>query len=137
MSEMDILNRRIDRERQASKQAEDILEQKAMELFDANTELRTLNEVLEIKISERTQDLEINQSRLTALISNLHTGVLVQDEKYNIVLTNQVFCDLFNLDRTPESLIGIKRSWLAKKAYPLIESAPLFFRRVQDILNSK
>lgn len=137
MSEMDILNRRIDRERQARKQAEDILEQKAMELFDANTELRTLNEVLEIKISERTQDLEINQSRLTTLISNLHTGVMVQDEDYNIVLTNQVFCDLFNLDRTPESLIGIKRSWIAKKAYPLIESAPLFFRRVQDILNSK
>ena len=97
MSEIDILNRRIDRERQARKQAEVILEQKAMELFEANTELHTLNEVLEIKISERTQDLEINQSRLTTLISNLHTGVMVQDEDYNIVLTNQVFCDLFNL----------------------------------------
>ncbi len=137
MNEIDILKRRIERERQARKQAEVILEQKAMELFNANTELRTLNEVLEIKISERTQDLEINQSRFTALISNLHTGVLVQDEHYNIVLTNQVFCDLFNLDRTPESLIGIKRSWIAKRVYPLIESAPLFFRRVQDILNLK
>jgi len=50
--------RRLDRERQARKHAESILEAKALELYHANEELRQLNENLEQKIAQRTVELE-------------------------------------------------------------------------------
>ncbi len=49
--------RRLERERQARKQAEGILEAKALELYNVNEELRQLNENLEQKIVQRTQEL--------------------------------------------------------------------------------
>ena len=50
--------RRLERERQARKQAEGILEAKALELYHVNEKLRQLNENLEHKIVLRTQELQ-------------------------------------------------------------------------------
>ncbi len=137
MNEIEILNRRIERERQARKQAEVILEQKALELFNANIELRTLNEVLEIIISERTHDLEISQSRFAALISNLHAGILIQDENFKVVLTNQIFCDLFGIHKTPESLKGTTEHNLMNQAGSFIEDPIGFLNKVDQILSKR
>jgi len=49
--------RRLERERLARKQAESILEAKALELYYANEQLRQLNENLEQKITQRTREL--------------------------------------------------------------------------------
>ena len=137
MNETELLNRRIERERQARKQAEVILEQKALELFNANIELRTLNEVLEIIISDRTRDLEISQNRFEALISNLHAGILIQDENFKVVLTNQIFCDLFGIHKTPEALKDTTENNLMNHVGYLIEDPVDFLRRVDQILSSR
>ncbi|MGZ4118244.1 MAG: PAS domain S-box protein, partial [Bacteroidia bacterium] len=50
--------------------------------------------------------LEESNNRLSELITNLHYGVLLSDEKGKVVLTNQVFCNLFNLNMGPEQIIG-------------------------------
>lgn len=137
MNDIDILKRRIERERQARRQAEVILEQKALELFDANSELRALNESLEIKISERTRELEISESRFAALIRNFHAGILVQDEQFNVVLTNQLFCDIFGVADSPESLKGKSRSYVIERASNLPDFPDDFFSRVQSLLSTK
>ncbi len=50
--------RRFDRERRARKEAENLLEAKALELFEANQKLKDFNNSLEEKIEERTKELE-------------------------------------------------------------------------------
>lgn len=66
--ELAILKRRIEREINSRKQAEAILEQKALELFQANRELRSLNESLENRIAERAKELEASELRYRQII---------------------------------------------------------------------
>ena len=47
-----------------------------------------------------------SESKLAALIMNLQTGVLFENEDGIITLANNVFCDIFYLDSSPESLVG-------------------------------
>ena len=133
-NEIELLKRRIDRERSARRQAESILEQKALELYNANGELRVLNESLEFKITERTRDLQTSQTRLAALIGNLHSGILVEDESRHIVLTNQMFCDIFSIPTPPEVLSGMDCSQSAAQSKHLFENPEEFVARVEAIL---
>lgn len=52
-----ILERRCKRERAARQQAEAFLEAKSLELYETNEELKSMNECLEKKVLERTNDL--------------------------------------------------------------------------------
>lgn len=72
------LLRRLDRERAARKAAEELLERKSLELYEANealrgeisdreraqAELTRVNRELEYRVAERTQDLEKTNARL-------------------------------------------------------------------------
>ena len=133
-NEIVVLKRRVDRERLARRHAESILEQKALDLYYANKELRVLNENLEFKISERTRALQTSQTRLAALISNLHSGILVEDEYRCIVLANQMFCDIFSLPLSPDQLIGMRYTQLAEKFKDLLEDSEAFDLRVEAII---
>ncbi len=136
-NEIVVLKRRVDRERLARRHAESILEQKALDLYYANRELRVLNENLEFKISERTRALQTSQTRLAALISNLHSGILVEDELRRVVLTNQMFCGIFSLELSPNELIGMDYFDLADDFKHLFENSETFDQRVEAILESK
>ncbi|WP_306642863.1 ATP-binding protein [Sanyastnella coralliicola] len=58
MSDLESLKNIIRRERQARKNAELIIEEKSRELFTLNQELQEMNDSLEVKIKERTHELE-------------------------------------------------------------------------------
>lgn len=57
------LERRAQRDRLARLSAEDLLEQKSLEVFEANRRLAALNEELESRVSERTEELERERQR--------------------------------------------------------------------------
>ncbi len=57
MSDIERLNKRLERERQARKQAEAIAEEQKRELHQANLELKRLNEKLEKRVKRRTAEL--------------------------------------------------------------------------------
>lgn len=57
-SELQRLNRRLERERAARKEAERLLEEKAVELFRSNTDLRQLADSLEQEVAARTSELQ-------------------------------------------------------------------------------
>ncbi len=57
MSEADAIKRALERERKARKQAEQIIEEKSLEIYRANKDLKELNLSLEGKILERTKEL--------------------------------------------------------------------------------
>ncbi|UOY08119.1 PAS domain S-box protein [Muricauda sp. SCSIO 64092] len=57
------------------------------------------------KISEEL--IKASEERLSTLITNLQTGVLLEDENRKMVLANQKFCDLFQIPIAPEKLSGV------------------------------
>ena len=59
--------KRFHRERKARKEAEQILESKSLELYESNQALQSLADTLEVKVAERTEELEREKSRALAL----------------------------------------------------------------------
>lgn len=59
MSELERALRRADRERLARKQAESLLEQKSLELYQTNVNLTKARDELEARVVQRTQELNI------------------------------------------------------------------------------
>ena len=91
-------------------------------------------------ISDRklTEDsLRATQTRLSTLITNLQKGVLVEDENQKIVLVNQQFCDIFNIEALPESLIGMDYSNAAEHTKHLFKNPHIFLNRIKKILDKK
>jgi signal transduction histidine kinase len=64
MNDIEILQRRLAREKQARHQAEALLEQKSLELYRANEQLKHAAQELERRVVERTQELHTALVRL-------------------------------------------------------------------------
>jgi two-component system, sensor histidine kinase and response regulator len=64
MSDVEILHRRIEREKAARKQAEALLESKSRELYQANVQLQKITEELEAHVEERTRELAAANNQL-------------------------------------------------------------------------
>ncbi len=68
MSDIELLKKRVERERLARKKAEEILEKKAAELFEANQALLALNANLENQVVERSKELSHSEERYRTLV---------------------------------------------------------------------
>jgi PAS domain S-box-containing protein len=66
----EILQRMLARERAARKAAEQTLEEKSMELFFINQELRKVNQTLESTVEERTRELQKSEERFRSIVEN-------------------------------------------------------------------
>jgi len=135
--EMELLQRRLERERTARKEAEAILEQKALELYYSNTALRQLNDGLEVEVQARTRALSTEQSRLESLIENLDSGVLLEDENRKIVIVNDLFCKLFGIPLAPELLKGADCSQSAEQSKHLFADPDGFTARIIELLSKR
>lgn len=71
MDDIELLKRRLAREQAARRQAEAILEQKALELYDVNTRLQHLNENLELEIQNKLTELQESEQRHRQLIESI------------------------------------------------------------------
>ncbi|MFA9388904.1 MAG: ATP-binding protein [Prolixibacteraceae bacterium] len=72
--EIELSQRKFERERKAREEAEHLLELKSLELYQSNVELKKLNENQELTIQQRTNDLresEIHYQSLVESISDL------------------------------------------------------------------
>lgn len=103
--EIDLLKRRLQREINSKKQAEAILEQKALELYRANEELRNLNESLEQKITERTKELEDSELRYRQIVENATDIIYRADARGYFTYINQTAS--VRLGYTQEELMGM------------------------------
>lgn len=101
MDKIALLERRVEREKKARKQAEKILEEKAIELFHVNQELKNISEQ---KINQIQSKFENSQKRYQNVLSNLNLGLLEQDQEGYITKVNKVFCEM--VDYTSEELVG-------------------------------
>ncbi len=140
-NDIEVLKRALERERVARKEAERLLEEKSVELYEVNQELKALNNSLEQQILTRTEELDRSRNeqrstalKLGALIQNLQAGVLVEDETRHIVLVNQHFLTLFGIPAAPEHLIGVDCSQSAEQSKAMFVDPEGFVARIDTIL---
>jgi two-component system, sensor histidine kinase len=87
------------------------------------------------KIAER--QLRTTASRLTTLITNIHSGVLLEDQHRKIVLTNQLFCDFFSIPVPPDYLVGMDCENSAEQSKHLFNDPEYFVARINTILKER
>lgn len=76
-------------------------------------------------------------NRLSALIRNMHTGILAEDENRRIVLTNKIFCEMFSIQAPPEALTGSDCSQSAEQSKHLFKDPETFIQRINQLLTDK
>tara|TARA_B100000809_G_scaffold169704_1_gene167082 strand:- start:30481 stop:32469 length:1989 start_codon:yes stop_codon:yes gene_type:complete len=94
-----------------------------------------IRDVTEEKKAE--QLLIASENRLSSLILNLDTALLLEDENQKIVLTNTKFCDLFSIPLDPEDLVGVDRSKSAEESKTLFEDSESFVSRIKELTFAK
>jgi diguanylate cyclase (GGDEF)-like protein/PAS domain S-box-containing protein len=83
---------------------------------------------------EDVGELRKTASRLEALMVNLHTAILVENEDRAVELTNQAFCDMFQVPMTPDELRGADCVAMAESAKQAFVDPERFVRRVEELL---
>ncbi len=74
---------------------------------------------------------------LSKLINNLHEGILVTDEHKRIIYANEMFCDIYDLSESPESLVGMDayQSIASRKSF--YADPEYFYNRTVEILEKR
>ncbi|UII28902.1 PAS domain S-box protein [Fulvivirga maritima] len=87
----------------------------------------------------KNTELDINKSnlRLKTTIARLNNGVLLEDENRKIIITNQKFCDLFNIPVEPDLLIGSDCSKSAEQVKGLFKQPDDFAKNIDTLLSNK
>jgi PAS domain S-box-containing protein len=88
---------------------------------------------------ERASENKIieSQERLAALILNLDSGILLEDQNQKIVLVNNKFCDFFQIPVAPEILIGTDCSEAAEQSKCLFLDPDKFVESIDKLLHDK
>ena len=124
------------------------------ELLYQNEEKEKRREELSVAIANSlklTQELELHQIELKMqnneikkksaildnVIINLHEGILLEDANRKIVLTNQLFCDMFAIPAPPEALTGADCSESAEQNKQLFINPKNFVAGIDLILDNK
>lgn len=102
--ELEILQRRLQREIAARKEAEAILEKKALELYHSSEQLQHLNQSLEQTIAERTRELAESKQQFQSLVESAGDIIYNADIKGYFTYVNPVTSQILGYSK--EELIG-------------------------------
>ncbi len=138
------LNKEYDLKRVSIERLKDAvkeLDQKNEVIFNRDKdELLVIVDYLKTQIVKRKEtesDLSRTLQLLTTLLSNLNSGILVEDEHRRIVVTNQLFCDTFSIRAKPEQMIGADCSDSAEQTKHLFKNPEVFASKINEILQNK
>ncbi|EDP96943.1 PAS domain S-box protein [Kordia algicida OT-1] len=108
-------------------------------IFDANEKpIAAQGIIRDITDQKKFDDKLIeSENRLSTLILNLDSAVLLEDENRNIVLTNAKFCEIFKIPVSPELLKGQDCSNAAEESKILFKDPKLFINTINRILHEK
>ncbi|GAB2568783.1 PAS domain-containing hybrid sensor histidine kinase/response regulator [Spirosoma areae] len=81
--------------------------------------------------------LETTQTRLSTLITNLQSGVMVEDEHGRVILANQLFCDIFSIPLRPDALVGSDCSEARQQVKGLFAQPDAFIERMNTLLANR
>ncbi|MBI3521231.1 MAG: PAS domain S-box protein [Bacteroidetes bacterium] len=89
------------------------------------------------KRKETEDNLNRTLKLLTTLLSNLNSGILVEDEHRKILYTNQLFCDMFAIAASPDQMTGIDCSDSAEQSKHYFENPDQFVTKISEVLRNK
>ncbi|UEG48669.1 PAS domain S-box protein [Ferruginibacter lapsinanis] len=102
-------------------------------LQEDSDDLLMIAEMLNLQINKRKNAEKV----FTSLISNMQSGVLLEDETRHIVFANQLFCDLFGVPVSPDDLQGVDCADSAEQHKHLFKSPDKFVENIEKILKEK
>ena len=108
--ELEILKRKLQRERSARKKAEEILEFKSLELYSANKKLVDFNDALELKIKNQVQLISNKDIRFKTLLDSIGDAIFNIDSEGYLTYVNTYAQTLSGYEK--ETLIGMHFSKL-------------------------
>lgn len=103
--ELELLQRKFERERDARIQAEKLLEEKSLELYKSNVQLKTLNNNLEEIAKERFKKLVEAEKEYEFLVESINDMIFRLKLDGKIYFANQVVSKLFGINKS--ELLGI------------------------------
>ena len=71
------------------------------------------------------------------LIENIPIAILVEDENRNITLSNQTFCNLFELPTTPKDIENLDSLEIANELEHLVINPDAYKQRVKALLKNQ
>lgn len=74
---------------------------------------------------------------LQTLLSNLNSGIIVEDENRKILFTNDLFCKTFSIPHPASEMIGFDCSESAEESKDLFTNPDEFVARINSILEQK
>ncbi len=84
-----ILSRALDREKKARKEAEKLLEDRALELYKTNIELQELNRSLEQKVSERAREVKEQRNFYETILNQVPAEIIVADQNQRYIFISK------------------------------------------------
>lgn len=109
-------------------------------LSETETNLLTIFTQVLVNVRERLV-LERNLSRtvemLKKLLANLQSGILMEDEKRQIIFTNDLFCKMFNVPISANEMIGLDCTNSAEESKGMFKDQEGFVERINQILKEK
>lgn len=78
-----------------------------------------------------------SEDRLSFLILNLQTGIVLEDENRKLLLVNEKFCTMFDFVEAPDALIGMDCSNSVEDSKRFFKNPDLYVERLNSILESK
>ncbi len=93
----------------------------------------SFTDIRERKYAE--ERLVASNSRFEALIRDLKTGVLVEDTNRQVVLANQAFCDLMNIDMPPAAIMGANCVRTFYESKDMFADPEGYLSRITEILH--
>ncbi|MBT5797981.1 MAG: PAS domain S-box protein [Porticoccaceae bacterium] len=125
------LTRKIEREKTARNEAEQLLEMKSLELYEANQKLVISNRDLEQVVAQRTQELVFANKELTQLIDTANAPIFSIDTKGIINEWNQQLEKITGFSRN----LVIGRSFVEELVAPA--DKPLVDKVLKDALKGE
>ena len=99
-----MLRKKLERERLARKEAERLLEEKALQLYFSNEKLRQLNAALEKQVAYQSSELRVQQERYRSLIESAEDLMFWMSPEGIFTQVNPVVLRI--LQKEPSELIG-------------------------------
>ncbi|MDI5919767.1 sensor domain-containing diguanylate cyclase [Halomonas sp. LR5S13] len=76
----------------------------------------------------------VSNRQLEVVIEGLDVGLLLEDESRRVIVANQAFCDLFDIDAPPEHLVGMDCREAAESTKGYFTEPEGFVARIEELL---
>jgi two-component system, sensor histidine kinase len=109
----------------------------AMDSDDAGRALTIIGTLMPIDhIKQTERRLEESNDRLSTLILNMQTAILLEDPHRRVILANMSFCAMFAFPMHYENLIGRDAAGVMAKVAQFAKDPEGFMERVEELISS-